>query len=70
MKEINFTQATFDRTIFAVRSLFNSDIAEATVKALAELVQDWGEMRKKLAEVEKPAEATTAPATEADNEEI
>ena len=48
MKEINFTQATFDRTIFAVRNLFNSDIAEATVKALAELVQDWGEMRKKL----------------------
>ena len=63
MKEINFTQATFERTIFAVRNLFNSDIAEATVKALAELVQDWGEMRKKLAEAEKPAEETVTEET-------
>lgn len=63
MKEINFTQATFDRTIFAVRNLFNSDIAEATVKALVELVQDWGEMRKKLAGAEKPAEETVTEET-------
>ena len=63
MKEINFTQATFDRTIFAVRNLFNSDIAEATVNALAELVQDWVEMRKKLAEAEKPADETVTEET-------
>lgn len=66
----SMTQAQFDRIVFAVRNLYTQDIAEATITALGDLVKEWGDLKKKCEPVQKPAEATTAPATEADNEEI
>lgn len=59
MKEVVFTQAQFDRLVFAARNLYTSDIAESTVKALAELVQDWGEMKQAMAKSEDSANETT-----------
>ena len=45
------TQATYERIAFAVNNMYRKDIAEATNKALAELVDEW--IKFKNAEAEK-----------------
>ena len=44
------TQAQFDRIVFAVRNIFTQDIAETTIKALADMVDEWGKFKRAEAE--------------------
>ena len=59
------TQAQFDRIVFAVNNMYTKDIAESTIKALAEMVDEWGKFKR--AEAEKanaPADALEEVANE------
>lgn len=57
------TQAQFDRIVFAVRNIFTQDIAETTIKALSDTVEEWVKFKH------EEAEKQTAPAEELEQAE-